>query len=53
MRIIQFNCFGLKIIINFFCLKGNLPDDCFNVLVRDTRYKVSIKGVENMIYWES
>lgn len=53
MRIIQFNLFGLKIVINFFSLNSILPYDCFNVLVRDIRYKISIKGVENMIYWET
>lgn len=53
MRIIQFNFFGLKIVINFFSSKSISPYDCFNVLVTDTRNKVSIKGVENMIYWET
>lgn len=53
MRIIQFNLFGLKIIIDFFSLKNMFPYDYFNVLVRDTKHKISIKGVEGVIYWET
>lgn len=53
MRIIQFNFLCLKIVINFFSLKSMFPYDHFNVLVRDAKYKVCNKGVEDMIYWET